>query len=87
MAAETKGVEEAAQPLLAVRGLTLRYARRRVLRAERSAVTAFHDISLEILVGKTLALVGPSGSGKSSLAVREKSCTWARTSSRLGGKN
>jgi ABC-type glutathione transport system ATPase component len=68
MAAETKGAEEAAQPLLAVRGLTLRYTRRRVLGAERTAVTAFHDISLEILAGKTLALVGPSGSGKSSLA-------------------
>jgi len=68
MAAETKSSEDAAQPLLAVRGLSLRYMRRRVFGAERIEVTAFHDISLEIHIGKTLTLVGPSGSGKSSLA-------------------
>ena len=68
MAADVKTAQDAARPLLAVRGLTLRYARRSVFGAEHSAITVLHDISLEMFAGKTLALVGPSGSGKSSLA-------------------
>jgi peptide/nickel transport system ATP-binding protein len=54
--------------LLAVRGLTLRYMRRSILGSESIATTALDNVSVELLSGKTLALVGPSGSGKSSLA-------------------
>jgi ABC-type glutathione transport system ATPase component len=42
--------------------------RRSIFGSERIATTALDDVSLEIRLGKTLALVGPSGSGKSSLA-------------------
>jgi len=68
MATEDKGSEYASEPLLTVRGLTLHYARRNVLGPGRAEVTAFQDVSLEMFAGKTLALIGPSGSGKSSLA-------------------
>jgi peptide/nickel transport system ATP-binding protein len=68
MVAEAMGTECVSQPLLAVRSLALHYARRSVLGAKGTEVTALHDVSLEMFAGKTLALVGPSGSGKSSLA-------------------
>ncbi len=68
MVAEARSVESATQPLLSVRGLTLPYARRNLLGAKRTQVIALQDVSLEMFTGKTLALVGPSGSGKSSLA-------------------
>jgi ABC-type glutathione transport system ATPase component len=68
MAIEASCSETSTQPLLAVRGLTLRYAQRRVLRRECAAMTALQDVSLELHAGRTLGLIGPSGSGKSSLA-------------------
>jgi zinc transport system ATP-binding protein len=40
-----------------VRNVTLRY----------DAVTALQDVSLESPVGKMIALIGPNGSGKTSL--------------------
>jgi ABC-type glutathione transport system ATPase component len=68
MAAEARGLADITQPLLAVRSLTLRYARRSAFGADHTATTALDDISLKVFEGRTLALVGPSGSGKSSLA-------------------
>jgi peptide/nickel transport system ATP-binding protein len=68
MAIETIGALNAIQPLLAVRSLTLHYAQRNYLHSTRNAVATLRDVSLNLYPGKTLALVGPSGSGKSSLA-------------------
>jgi peptide/nickel transport system ATP-binding protein len=68
MAADSTQAHQSTEPLLAVRGLTLSYSRRSILGAQREGVTALHNVSLEIFTGRTLALVGPSGSGKSSLA-------------------
>lgn len=49
--------EPAARPLLEIRGLTKRFGQRLVL----------DDISLEIQAGQIVALIGPSGGGKSTL--------------------
>jgi peptide/nickel transport system ATP-binding protein len=68
MAADRKSEAKATPPILEVRGLALSYASRRLFGAARSTLVALHDISLELHEGRTLALVGPSGSGKSSLA-------------------
>ena len=57
-----------AEPLLAIRDLTLHYNSRTLLTPERPAVKALDRVSLELYAGTTLAIVGPSGSGKSSLA-------------------
>jgi ABC-type glutathione transport system ATPase component len=65
MVADTRSAKAV---LLAVRGLTLRYMRRSILGSERIVTTALDDVSVELRSGKTMALVGPSGSGKSSLA-------------------
>jgi peptide/nickel transport system ATP-binding protein len=68
MVAEAQGAGRSSRPLLSVRGLTLEYAQRRVLATERTETVALRDISFDLKFGKTLGLVGPSGSGKSSLA-------------------
>ena len=68
MAADRTSEATATAPILQVRGLTLSYAARRLFGAARVEVIALRDISLELHEGKTLALVGASGSGKSSLA-------------------
>ena len=54
-------------PLLAVRGLTLRYRHRALVGEDKGEVLALNDVSLDVHAGKTLALIGPSGAGKSSL--------------------
>ncbi|GAB7185508.1 ABC transporter ATP-binding protein [Kitasatospora sp. Ki12] len=51
-----------AEPLLTVRGLSKTYGSR------RRAVTALHEVDLDLYPGETLGLVGESGSGKSTLA-------------------
>jgi ABC-type glutathione transport system ATPase component len=68
METERHRANMSAEPLLAVRDLTLQYTSRTLLAPERPVVTALDRVSLELYVGKTLAIVGPSGSGKSSLA-------------------
>jgi peptide/nickel transport system ATP-binding protein len=68
MAADSNKEKQSAQPLLSVRELTLHYAQRKAFGAEKTATTAFQNISFDLNSGKTLALVGASGSGKSSLA-------------------
>jgi ABC-type glutathione transport system ATPase component len=57
-----------AEVLLSVRQLTLEYQRRSTFRAKGGQTVALRDISFDLRVSETLALVGPSGSGKSSLA-------------------
>jgi ABC-type glutathione transport system ATPase component len=56
------------EPLLRVCDLSKQYAQRRPFSRKQIAVTAFQDVSLTIFPGKTLAVVGESGAGKSSLA-------------------
>ncbi|HKW16315.1 MAG TPA: ATP-binding cassette domain-containing protein [Terriglobales bacterium] len=53
---------------LGVQGLRKSYFVRTALWRKRSAICAAEDISFELLHGKTLALVGSSGSGKSTVA-------------------
>jgi oligopeptide transport system ATP-binding protein len=56
------------EPLLRVSGLGKDYVQRRPFSRKRITVNAFQDVSLTIFPGKTLAVVGESGAGKSSLA-------------------
>jgi len=56
------------EPLLCVSGLCKQYVQRRPFSRQKTVVSAFQDVSLTIFSGKTLALVGESGAGKSSLA-------------------
>src|SRR5580692_3327626 len=56
------------EPLLRVSGLSKEYVQRRPFSRKQIAVTAFEEVSLTIFPGKTMAVVGESGAGKSSLA-------------------
>ncbi|MGH6880676.1 dipeptide ABC transporter ATP-binding protein [Hypericibacter sp.] len=53
---------------LELRGLSVRYRKRRFLSWKNSGATAVDDASLQLRAGEILALIGESGSGKSSLA-------------------
>ena len=76
------------EPLLRVSGLSKQYVQQRPFSRKKIAVTAFQDVSLAIFPGKTLAVVGESGAGKSSLArciaLLERSSAGAIE---LGGRN
>ena len=56
------------EPLLRVTGLSKHYVQRRALSLTKFTIPAFEDVNLALFRGKTLALVGESGAGKSSLA-------------------
>jgi ABC-type glutathione transport system ATPase component len=56
------------QPLLRVSGLSKQYVQQRTFSRTEFTVSAFEDVDLTLFRGKTLALVGESGAGKSSLA-------------------
>jgi ABC-type glutathione transport system ATPase component len=68
MALEAAAARNAASPLLRVEDLCLAYEGRPGFSRERGKTLALQEVSLELYSGQTLALVGPSGSGKSSLA-------------------
>src|SRR5438309_10527259 len=55
-------------PFLRVCGLTKHYVRRSGILRGRVPVAAVQDVDFEIPPGKTLALLGSSGSGKSTVA-------------------
>lgn len=62
------GAGAAPVPLLEVRDLVKHYAKRKGLLASRNEQPALDHVCVPIWAGKTLGLVGQSGSGKSSLA-------------------
>lgn len=57
-----------AEPLLRITGLSKQYVQRRTFSRAKFTVNAFENVDLTLFRGKTLALVGESGAGKSSLA-------------------
>src|SRR5262249_20138380 len=57
----------AAEPLLAIRNVSLSYAGPSLTGQPKSAAPALVDVSLDLFPARTLSLIGPSGSGKSSL--------------------
>ncbi|HEY0703968.1 MAG TPA: ATP-binding cassette domain-containing protein [Candidatus Acidoferrales bacterium] len=56
------------EALLRARGLSKQYVQRRAFSRTKYTVTAFEGVNLDLFRGETLALVGESGAGKSSLA-------------------
>ena len=68
MGTESSVSNPAAQPVLRVRGLSKSYRRKGVGWLKSDVVVAVREVSFEIFAGRTLALVGSSGSGKSTVA-------------------
>lgn len=68
MSAEYNSRAAESKPLLSVQNLSLAYARRSLFASGPPETIALRDVSFDLFEGRTLALIGPSGSGKSSLA-------------------
>jgi ABC-type glutathione transport system ATPase component len=68
MTIEAQNRLDASRELLSVRELCLEYLRRDAFASARTETVALQDVSFDLRKGETLALVGTSGSGKSSLA-------------------
>lgn len=68
MTSETSAVSPARKLVLQVRGLSKSYRRARFGWHDAAEVVAAKNVSFEIGAGETLALVGRSGSGKSTVA-------------------
>jgi len=62
------GKPTAAPPVLELRGVTKTFPGRRTLFGRRPGITAVNDVSLSLIRGEVLGLVGESGCGKSTLA-------------------
>lgn len=60
--------DDAANPILKIRGLCKQYVSRSALLRRRTVVTALDNVDFEVGFGKLVAVVGESGSGKSTLA-------------------
>src|SRR5438270_2018210 len=67
MATSPSNQESREKPLLSVRALSKQYVRGGLWR-KRVPVAAANDVSFDVRSGKTLAIVGASGSGKSTVA-------------------
>ncbi|HLK18670.1 MAG TPA: dipeptide/oligopeptide/nickel ABC transporter ATP-binding protein [Bryobacteraceae bacterium] len=59
---------DSASPILRVRGLTKTYRRRKWIGSAGDEVRALRGVDLDLCAGKTIAIVGASGGGKSTLA-------------------
>jgi oligopeptide/dipeptide ABC transporter ATP-binding protein len=67
--ADSSVTTEAAPVLVSLRDVTVRYsARRKVFGRSDSEIVALENVSLEIRQGRSLGLVGRTGSGKSTIA-------------------
>jgi ABC-type glutathione transport system ATPase component len=68
MATDASGIKPAAQAVLRVSGLSKTYRRKGAGWQRSEVIVAAQDVAIEIFAGQALALVGRSGSGKSTVA-------------------
>ncbi|GAA3663254.1 dipeptide ABC transporter ATP-binding protein [Microbacterium marinilacus] len=59
---------DAAEPLLSVRGLVQEYVSRGPGNVKNGVLRAVDDVSFDLMPGRTLGIVGETGSGKSTIA-------------------